>query len=175
MNVFPYEEPEFGFFPYDPTISAFAETIEGKLAAHFPGCTVAHVGSTAIPGMPGKNSINIMVALPREAFPSAIESLEDLGFGAHPTNSEPDDRPVRVGMVSDGTIRRAVHVKVVEALSRNHLDSLFFGEYLRAHPDDAERYASLKKSLFEKGSTPYEYAVAKQPFIMEVISKRTDQ
>jgi GrpB-like predicted nucleotidyltransferase (UPF0157 family) len=44
-------------------------------------------------------------------------------------------------------------------------------DYLRAHPDEAARYARLKRAIVEAGTAPGEYARAKTALVQELTDR----
>ncbi|MEI6477810.1 MAG: GrpB family protein [bacterium] len=172
MNILPYHLPEVLYLPYDDQLPRVAEMLEMAIKAALPDLEVDHIGSTSIPGMPGKNSLNLVVLCSRDRFPAVLKLLEDLGFQNHPFKHEPADRPLKVGSIEHGGKLYGIHVHVLEKDSDNHRNSLFFRDYLRSHPDEAKQYAELKRSLVGRKMSSEEYNAAKQPFILEILVKR---
>jgi dephospho-CoA kinase len=165
-----YKEPPFGFFPPDPTLFEVAAELMRELNRILTAAQIQHIGSTSIPGMPGKNSINILIATEKGDFSSVLTSLEAEGAALHPYKQDPEDRPVRVG----GYKGRAVHLHVVERGSKNHLRAVFFGDYLKKNPEVAKEYAEFKGGLFKMGLSPEEYAAQKQAFIQKILAYLLD-
>ena len=68
--------------------------------------------------------------------------------------------------------QRRAHIHVRVAGNPNQRYPLLFRDYLRTHPEDAQRYAALKYTLAEKFREDREaYTEAKGPFIWEVLRK----
>jgi GrpB-like predicted nucleotidyltransferase (UPF0157 family) len=102
-----------------------------------------HVGSTAVAGLAAKPIVDMDVVVPgRAAAAAAIAGLTadgwrhegDLGVAGREALAPPDDAPYH-------------HLYVVVAGSRPHRDHVDLRDYLRARPDEAARYASLKGRL----------------------------
>jgi GrpB-like predicted nucleotidyltransferase (UPF0157 family) len=96
--------------------------------------------------------------------------LEGLGLVFRPENTE---RTKRYFREAPGTRRTLIHVRRVGSWAEQF--ALLFRDYLRAHPEDRDRYAELKRRLArELQDDRHAYTEAKVPFIWEVMS-RADQ
>jgi GrpB-like predicted nucleotidyltransferase (UPF0157 family) len=166
---------EIEIVEYDPSWPAlFAEEAARLRAALDPGLIVGleHFGSTAVPGMPAKPIIDILIAVrslaaAREAL---IEPLEDLDYVFWADNPKTDRLFFVKGMPPYGE-RRTHHVHVVEP-SAEPWQRLAFRDYLIAHPEDARHYADLKRSLAAAHRTDREaYTEAKAVFVAEIMAK----
>ena len=103
-----------------------------------------HVGSTAVPGLAAKPIIDLQLSVaaiePRARY---VEPLEDLGYLFAPAPESPDhhffgrppERP------------RTHHLHVCEAGSEHELRHVAVRDFLRSHPDEAARYAALKREV----------------------------
>lgn len=131
-----------------------------------------HFGSTAIPGMPAKPIIDILIAVrsldaARGAF---IETLGDLEYIFWADNPKTDRLFFVKGMPPYGE-RRTHHVHVVEP-SAEPWQRLAFRDHLIAHPEDARRYADLKRGLAVTHRIDREaYTNAKAAFVSEIMAK----
>lgn len=128
---------------------------------------IDHVGSTAVPGLAAKPIVDIQVSVrkvePMHAYQLPLERL-GYEYVAAPTM---DDYPF-----FDGREPRSVHVHVCEAGSFHERRHLAFRDWLRAHPDDAHRYAALKQRLAaSEWENADAYADAKEPFIDEIVRR----
>jgi GrpB-like predicted nucleotidyltransferase (UPF0157 family) len=104
---------------------------------------VEHIGSTAIPGMAARDILDIEVVVTNIQDEAAFSApLQRLGF--HRFN--PPDLAaagLRLFVPDDGSGR--VHVHVCELGSAQHRRHVAVRDYLRAHPDEARRYAEVKR------------------------------
>lgn len=132
--------------------------------------TIEHVGSTAVPGLSAKPIIDIMIAVPsveraRGCFPEALKALDYVFWADNPDA----DRLFFVkGMPPFGE-RRTHHVHVCEP-DRLMTDRLAFRDYLRAHPDEARRYADLKDELAARHGEDREgYTRGKDGFVARIL------
>ena len=102
-----------------------------------------HVGSTAVPGLAGKPILDLQLSVAAiEQRARYLEPLERLGylFVASPESpdyhffAKPPERP------------RSHHLHVCEAGSHHELRHPAVRDFLRAHGDEAARYAALKRA-----------------------------
>ncbi len=140
---------------------------------------IEHFGSTAIPGLSAKPIIDLLVAVTslEEARQRAVPALEALGYAYWPTDPAPDRLFFVKGLVPGP---RTHHVHVVEqSVSYDpHLgeftfaDRLLFRDYLRAHPEEAEHYAALKRNLLAQFSEDREaYTGGKTDYVYSIMQK----
>ena len=129
---------------------------------------VDHFGSTAIPGMPAKPVVDILVEIPsfREAKRHALPLLDSKTweywwYGDHMTFIK---REKLMG-------QRLYHVHMMPQ-GRERDARLAFRDHLRSHPQDASRYAALKRQLAKGHLQDRErYTEAKSAFVNEIVSK----
>ena len=165
---------------YDPLwpeqFSAEAARIRAALGDDLV-VTIEHFGSTAIPGLSAKPIIDLLVAV--RSLPDmrqrGIPALEALGYAYWSENPAPDRMFFVKGLPPNGP--RSHHIHVVEpGVSQDprlgeflFADRLLFRDVLRADPEEAQRYGSLKRQLaaefphdreaYTNGKTDYVYGV----------------
>jgi GrpB-like predicted nucleotidyltransferase (UPF0157 family) len=131
----------------------------------------AHFGSTAIPGMLAKPVIDmlVMVASLAEARAQAVAPLETLGYSYWAENPRKDRMFLVRGLPPAPT--RTHHLHITEP-GGELCTRLKFRDYLRAHPDEAARYAMLKTELAQRHRTDREaYTEAKSDYVIGVLAK----
>jgi GrpB-like predicted nucleotidyltransferase (UPF0157 family) len=117
---------------------------------------VEHVGSTAVPGLPGRPILDLLVGLVAcEPTGVQLEALRQLGY-------RPPRRRVGRLYVTRGT-PRAVTVHFAQWGSARWWRLIEFRDMLRRDPDARRRYAELKASHRDLG--PARYAAAKRRFV----------
>lgn len=171
-SIEPYYPSPLAFHPYDPAFPEVFALIKQLLQANWPLLQVEHIGSTSIPGMGGKNVLNCVVAVPLSDFSQTLTELESIGFHEHPFKRDPEDRPLRVGVIEYKGKKYGIHLHLLESDSQNYQNSLFFRDHLRSHPELQQKYTQLKRQAVANSSDPEEYNQAKQPFIVEVLRHR---
>lgn len=142
-------------------------------AALPPGLILAmeHFGSTAIPGMPAKPIIDILMAVPavEAARASAVLPLGALGYAFWSENPK-RDRLFFVKGLPPSAPRRTHHVHMCEAGSEMW-QRLLFRDHLRTHPEEAARYAALKHGLAARHREDREaYTAAKTDYVEAVLA-----
>lgn len=134
--------------------------------------TLEHFGSTAISGLVAKPIIDIMLIAPdMSIWPALIRPVEQLGYAFWADNPRRDRMFFVKGIPPFGTTRtHHVHVRTAE----DARSALVFRDYLRRHPDEAARYAALKRALAARHTTDRDaYTAGKTTFVDEVVAKAT--
>jgi GrpB-like predicted nucleotidyltransferase (UPF0157 family) len=160
---------------YDPAWPSLFEQEAIRLRAALKGEAISgleHFGSTAIPRLAAKPIIDILIAVPsiktaRAVFPARLTSL---AYVFWPDNPKTDRLFFVKGMPPYGE-RRTHHVHVTEP-EGELWQRLVFRDYLRAHPDEAERYEALKQRLAVEHRMDREaYTAAKSDYVANVVRK----
>lgn len=157
--------------PYDPDWPAWfareRERIAGVLGPQAP--LIEHYGSTAVPGLPSKNIIDIAVGLDAPFEPVDVEAaLARIGYQAY-GNSPVDPEAVWFWRV-EGDRAFAVHLSDRSRIWLS--DVLDQRDYLCAHPEERDRYSRVKQRLSEeKGQSFLQYTLGKQEILVEMIAK----
>ncbi|UXN32058.1 GrpB family protein [Glutamicibacter sp. M10] len=127
---------------------------------------IEHVGSTSIPGLIAKPVLDLQVSVPDINDESEYRpGLESLGLVLR--QREPDHRFFRPPAGEP----RLVHVHVCEEGSVWEHDVLRFRDRLRADPNLAAEYATLKLGLADRfGTDRLSYNNGKAQFISRVIA-----
>lgn len=101
---------------------------------------IEHVGSTAVPGLAAKPVIDVDVVVPDEGLvPRAISALTSLG---HQHRGDLGIAGREAFSCLPGLPEHHLYVVVVGSPAyRDHID---LRDYLRAHPEQAQRYAQEK-------------------------------
>jgi GrpB-like predicted nucleotidyltransferase (UPF0157 family) len=154
------------FVEYDPAWpDAFERERVRIVAAVPPGTAVDHIGSTAIPGMPAKPILDIMIVA---ADPAAlIPMLEAIGYEYRPASFAEDPRHFFL-RIKRGE-RRTHHVHLLEEHSERVAQYRLFRDYLIAHPPAAARYAQAKRDLAARLDRPG-YLAAKPAVVAELLA-----
>lgn len=127
---------------------------------------IDHIGSTAVPGLAAKPTIDVQIVVDDVADLSAYRpALERLGYTFHTNSLHGTDHRF---FSSPG---RVVHVHVCSAGSGWERDHLLFRDYLRAAPDVAADYQALKYRLAgEHTDDRLAYAEAKTEFVAHALA-----
>jgi GrpB-like predicted nucleotidyltransferase (UPF0157 family) len=129
---------------------------------------IEHIGSTAVPGLGAKPIIDIMAGVHGQIeADECLTLLEKIGY----TDVTPEpDNSEWFYCLGKGRHSVGYHLHLVKFPSNRWNKQLFFRDYLRGHPDVAEKYFKLKKELSEKyRSDRVGYTDAKTAFIEKII------
>lgn len=134
------------------------------IAALLPGKNVkmSHIGSTAIPHIWAKPTIDILVELPLDA--SMTETKEILVNSGYICMSETENRiSLNKGYTCQGFAERVFHIHL--RYDGDH-EELYFRDYMNDHPALAKEYEKLKLSLWKKYERDRDaYTGAKSSFV----------
>ena len=108
---------------------------------------INHIGSTAVPGLLAKPTVDILLEIAAEAEVEIIESkLKKEGWILMHRNKE--DKKLNLvfnkGYTPQGFADRVFHLHLRYL---GDWDELYFRDYLISHPEIAEKYGELKKNL----------------------------
>ncbi len=154
---------------YDPRWPALYEKEKARLQEAIGDriLAIAHIGSTAVPGLAAKPIVDIFVGVrERAAAEECVSLLSSLGY----TNVTPEDHPEWYYCLGNGPSGASTfHVHLVKYPSAHWERHLLFRDYLRAHAEVAEEYCRLKRELAARhGSDRVAYTEAKSAFIASV-------
>jgi putative glutamine amidotransferase len=157
--------------PPDPAWPERFEEEAARIAAALGDQVVRidHVGSTSVPGLDAKPTVDIQVSLrslePRAAY---VPALQALGYRTLLDPTSPDHEYASTDV--DGS--RAFHIHLCPAGSAWERRHLAFRDWLRAHPEDADAYARLKRRLAaEHPNDIHTYTDGKSEFIRSIEAK----
>ncbi|MFI5028270.1 MAG: GNAT family N-acetyltransferase [Solirubrobacterales bacterium] len=127
---------------------------------------IHHVGSTAVPGLAAKPTVDILVGVRDLASSRAcFEPLAGLGYVHAPYLSDEMH-----WFLKPDPSRRSHHLHLVPVDSPRYIEELSFRDLLRADPEKAEEYASLKRELAERFRDDREaYTDAKTDFVRRAL------
>jgi GrpB-like predicted nucleotidyltransferase (UPF0157 family) len=163
---------------YDPSQPELFENERLHLQSCLPSDLVKgieHFGSTAIPGLPAKPIIDILVEVGSldETKRRIAPILEAQGYDYFWRPSFGDNTPSFYAWFIKGDEHgnRTHHIHMVEA-HFEHWDRLLFRDYLIKHPDVVREYGDLKMRLSDVHENDrVAYTRAKSDFINRVTKK----
>jgi len=143
--------------------------IEQALSGFAPLLGLEHIGSTAVPGLPAKPILDIAAGIDRlEGCDDWIAPLAAIGYEYIPKNEVPNRHFFRRGEWRKGTH----HLHIYEWNGEAWLAHLRFRDYLRAHPEARDRYATLKRELAAlHPDDRAAYTRLKSPFIQAMMQE----
>ncbi len=134
-----------------------------------PDLVVEHIGSTAVPGLPGKGIVDLVIATDPDDIPGVTAMLLELGFGPQPgPNPFPSTRPMLVGSMAVEDVSFRIHLHV-QPRGDELVRDLAFRDALRADPALVAAYAELKTEIVSGGfQEGLQYTYRKQAWIADV-------
>jgi GrpB-like predicted nucleotidyltransferase (UPF0157 family) len=143
------------------------------IAAKRPGAVAEHIGSSAVPGLVGKGTVDLLLATPPEDIPAVTDDLLALGFQRQAVATAfPPTRPMLQGVIRHGDGSFRVHVHVVPASSPEVAALRGFRDALLADPDLRREYAELKRSIVAAGTVDsVAFSKAKHAWIVAALER----
>jgi GrpB-like predicted nucleotidyltransferase (UPF0157 family) len=156
----------------DPDAPEVARRLIALIATRWPGTPAEHIGSSAVPGLAGKGTIDLLLAAQPAQIPAITEALFALGFQPQVPAAFPATRPMLWGAFRHGPTEYRVHVHVVPAGSPEVAAMRGFRDALRADPRLRRRYAALKRAIVAGGPVdPVAFTGAKHDWIVTALAQ----
>ena len=129
-----------------------------------------HIGSTAVPGLPAKPIIDVMIRI--ESFDMMNAIVDTLtAYGWHYVPPELDGKPWRRFFVKVKDDKRVAHLHLMKGTAKRWEERIEFRDKLRESPLLAKEYGLLKKQLATEFREDREkYTEAKAEFINRVLN-----
>lgn len=164
----------YTFIPYKSEYFGLFNKEKERIRSVINDARIEHVGSTAVVGLGGKGVIDIYIAVKREEMTKTSQLLQsNLGYVFKPEAGIAGERLFhnRKIMGEDGNLLQEFHVHVSYSQASDFKNALIFRDYLKAHPNDAQRYGEAKKIATREGNTKDEYMKIKSPIISEILER----
>jgi GrpB-like predicted nucleotidyltransferase (UPF0157 family) len=132
---------------------------------------IEHFGSTAIPGMPAKPIIDMLVEIPNfdRIQQEALPKLADAGYEYLWRGDRPPGHMMMIKRSPDG--RRTHHIHMATA-GHKLWERLYFRDYLCKYSAEATRYAQLKRDLAAQFPSDREaYTNGKSEYVALITTK----
>ena len=156
----------------DPDAPEVARRLITLIATCWPAIPAEHIGSTAVPGLAGKNIIDLLLAAPPAEIPAITTALGELGFQPQRPAVFPVTRPMLWGTFRHGPTEYRVHLHVVPADSPEVAALRGLRDALRADPVLRRRYAALKRAIVAGGpADPVAFTRAKHDWIAATLAQ----
>lgn len=125
-----------------------------------------HVGSTAVPGLPAKDVIDMdLVVADPSAEDTYVPALQRLGYVL--TVRERSWHQHRCLRLAEPRVNLHVFGPDCPEVTRHRL----FRDWLRTHPDDRHRYAAAKRAAIPGGGHVMDYNARKQDVVREIYDR----
>jgi GrpB-like predicted nucleotidyltransferase (UPF0157 family) len=152
---------------------AVARKVAELIAAKRPGAVAEHIGSSAVPGLAGKGTVDLLLPTPPEEIPAVTDDLLELGFQRQQVATAfPPTRPMLQGVIRHGDTSFRVHVHVVPASSSEVTALRGFRDALLADQDLRAEYEQLKRSIVDAGTVDsVAFSKAKHAWIVAALER----
>jgi len=170
-DILPYVPEPPAVRPWDPRAPHVARTVANLIGRVRPDLRPEHVGSTAVPDLPGKGVVDLAIPAPPDDIPAISEALLEIGFGRQGgTSPWPSSRPMLVGAIDDEGDRFRIHAHVIPATSNELHELRTFRDALRRDAGLRDRYVAAKQRIVDGGERSGQaYAVAKGDFVSDTL------
>ena len=165
----PYERLSAEVHEWDPRTVEVAERVAELVGARRPDLSVEHIGSTSVPGLPGKGIVDLSIETEPADIPGVVAILYQLGFGPQPgPDPWPPTRPMPVGSLElDGRSYR-IHLHV-QPRGGDFARDVAFRDALRNDPELRSQYEGLKRGITDAGPVEgLRYTHSKTAWILQV-------
>lgn len=158
-----------GYQPYDAALPGIFAGIKSIILEAIPDASVEHVGSSSIPGVGGRNVIDIAVPCALEIHDAVRSRLRTLGFEDSPF---PHYLPLLVASAHSNGRYFPILLYVIDPKDEIYRQWVQFRDYMRLHPEDAQAYDEVKRRAIADGhGEDGSYQEAKTPFIISLMGK----
>ena len=155
---------------YNPFWPQQFEALRSRLASALGplAAAIEHIGSTAVPGLAAKPTIDIDVLLRSSGdLTVVIEKLYSLGYLHEGDLGIPGREAFRAPLHDVPH-----HLYVCSPAYGEFERHIAFRDYLRGHPDDAQAYADLKGKLARQYRNDREaYTQGKSEFVKSILQR----
>jgi 5-(carboxyamino)imidazole ribonucleotide synthase len=168
----PYERLSAEVHEWDPRTVEVAARVAELVRERRPDLEVEHIGSTAVPGLPGKGIVDLSIETEPEDIPAVVAMLYELGFGPQPgPDPWPPTRPMPVGSLELDGVPYRVHLHV-QPRGGDFARDIAFRDALRSDPDLRSQYEGLKRGITSGGAVEgLRYTHSKTRWILDVYRK----
>jgi len=175
----PYKKPQATFHPYDHRAPEVAKHLKKLIELYMPEVIIEHIGSTAIPGCPGKGIVDLMALYPKGHLDVVKALLSAMGFqrqGKEFRNKFPDTRPVMMGTFEYDNTSFLVYVHVIHEASYEAVRFRIFRDRLCNDSELRSTYIAEKKRIILEGVTDTDdYVEMKQSIIQRILGDDYDE
>lgn len=154
--------------PHNPDWHEWAReeiiALSDLLEDHSP--IINHIGSTAIPGIQAKPTIDILVEIAPDADWQRVRAtMEDAGYICMSVSE--NRMSFNMGYTLEGYAEKVFHIHF-HVVGDN--DEVLFRDYLNSHPEAAREYEKLKLSLLPRYKHDRDgYTDAKTGFVRNIV------
>ncbi len=169
-----YERRVVSIQAWDPAVVDVAARVTALIHARRPDLVVEHIGSTSVPGLPGKGIVDLGTEADPTEIPAITAAMYEIGFGPQPgPDPWPPTRPMHVGSIEHGGREYRIHFHV-HPTGGDLGQDLRFRDALRADPELAAAYGRIKLAISDAAREALDGAVyqdAKGGWIVETYDR----
>ena len=152
----------------DPRTAEVAATVLALIGE--AGIIGEHVGSTAVPGLIGKNVVDLQITADPAEVPAITGALLRLGFARQRGRDPwPPERPMLEGTFRCRGGIFLIHCHVVPTTDPDVRQMIEFRDLLRSDPAARAAYAADKRRITAGISDSLDYTHAKTPLIRRLL------
>ena len=173
LTLQPYIRIPVVLAEWDPALPAVAAALLAAVRRVVPGVLAEHVGSSAVPGMAGKNYVDLLLAPQATDIPAAAAALVAAGWQrqTEPWAFPPTRPMLRAAVRYEATTYRS-HLHIVPAGDPEVDELIGFRDALRADEALRRDYAARKREVLRSGRTDMlEYAEAKADTVVAALQR----
>ncbi|MEZ0241539.1 MAG: 5-(carboxyamino)imidazole ribonucleotide synthase [Chloroflexota bacterium] len=165
----PYQRLSAEVHEWDPRTVEVAARVAELVRERRPDLVVEHIGSTSVPGLPGKGIVDLSIETEPEDVQGVVALLYELGFGPQPgPDPWPPTRPMPVGSLELGGQQYRIHLHV-QPRGGDYARDIAFRDALRNDPDLRRQYEGLKRGITDAGPVEgLRYTHSKTAWILQV-------
>lgn len=169
---------KYSFHPYHDYYKTRAYEEIAQLKQLYPYSTVEHFGSTAVPGLGGKDIIDIAILVPGNKFETTFRQINSTAYDFRPTGGIPGERYFFQKTIKYPNGRKQLfHLHLTKLRNENMLECFAFRDYLRSHSSLAHEYSIVKhkaveaaKKLHKKAAKKKIYRDIKWPTMQKILT-----
>ena len=171
VPILPYPHGLLQVEEHDPRTLEVADSVIALIREPRPTLAIHHVGSSAVPGLTGKNVVDLAVAAEPEDIPGITQDLLALGFEPQTSpGAFPPTRPLLLGGIEhEGAVFKIhIHVTADPEEIRRYLG---LRDALRNDVALRDAYAREKRQIVAAGVTDtIKYSMNKTAFIRRALA-----
>ncbi len=168
------KDRKYTIVPYQQSWTVDFEAVKKQLVPVFGerAIEILHVGSTAIMGMSGKSTIDVLVIVNTLTDVDDLnEAMASLGYVALGEYVTPHSRL----FAKEKDNERLVNVHCFQRDHPHAQEMIVMRDFLQTHPDEARAYADLKIDLYKKYPDDYRaYRHFKDPYLTAMKARATE-
>lgn len=134
--------------------------------------TLEHIGSTSVPGLGGKEIIDMYMIVDKSDMAKALADAQKAGYTQDPDFHIPNQYFLYTDLPDKEIHTRRYTLQIGPHESDECQRSLLFRDYLRVYSEEAQKYAEIKEQACEiANNSEIRYKQMKEPIMLEILYK----